>query len=52
MNKQELIEILRGENGLTKSVAKAVVNLSFNPKTGKKVKMKPKKLPFFKCGKH
>ncbi len=22
-----------------------------NPKTGKKVKIKPKKLPFFKCGK-
>ena len=21
-----------------------------NPKTGKKVKVKPKKLPFFKCG--
>jgi integration host factor subunit beta len=22
-----------------------------NPKTGKKVKIKPRKLPFFKCGK-
>jgi len=22
-----------------------------NPKTGEKVKIKPKKLPFFKCGK-
>ncbi len=22
-----------------------------NPKTGKKIKVKPKKLPFFKCGK-
>lgn len=30
MNKLELIEILRGENGLTKFVAKAVVNLFFN----------------------
>jgi integration host factor subunit beta len=23
----------------------------WNPKTGEKVKIKPKKLPFFKCGK-
>ena len=22
-----------------------------NPKTGKRIKVKPKKLPFFKCGK-
>ena len=83
MNKLNLIEALRNENGLSKTEAKAVVNTFFNeitnalangdraeirgfcsfyvkkyktytgrnPKTGEKTKIKPKKLPFFKCGK-
>ncbi len=83
MNKLNLIETLRNENGLSKTEAKAVVNMFFveignalvkgerveirglcsffikkykaytgmNPKTGEKTKIKPKKLPFFKCGK-
>ena len=83
MNKLELVEVLRKENGLNKSEAAAVVDLFFdqmtnalargnrveirglcsfyvkkyksyagrNPKTGEKVKVKPKKLPFFKVGK-
>lgn len=83
MNKQELIETLKTEAGLTKNEAAAVVSLFFdemaeamakgdrveirglcsfyvkkyksytgrNPKTGEKTKVKPKKLPFFKCGK-
>ncbi len=83
MNKQELIETLKIEAGLTKNEAAAVVELFFdemaeamakgdrieirglcsfyvkkyksytgrNPKTGEKTKVKPKKLPFFKCGK-
>jgi integration host factor subunit beta len=83
MNKLNLIETLRNENGLSKTEAKAVVNTFFdeitnalangdraeirgfcsfyvkkykaytgrNPKTGEKTKIKPKKLPFFKCGK-
>jgi integration host factor subunit beta len=83
MNKADLITALRNEADLTKSDAKAVVNLFFNeianalangdrveirglctfhvkqyksytgrnPKTGEKVKIKSKKLPFFKCGK-
>ena len=82
MNKLELVEALKKENGLNKSEATAVVDVFFeemasalakgnrveirglcsfyvkkykaysgrNPKTGKKVKVKPKKLPFFKCG--
>jgi len=83
MNKLDFIETLKNENGLSKTEAKAVVNIFFdeitstlanggraeirglcsfivkkykaytgrNPKTGKKNKIKPKKLPFFKCGK-
>ena len=83
MNKLELVEVLRQENGLNKSEATAIVALFFgemtralakgdrveirglcsffvkkyksyfgrNPKTGEAVKVKPKKLPFFKCGK-
>ena len=83
MNKLELVEVLRKENGLNKSEATTVVGMFFgemasaltkgdrveirglcsfyvkeyksylgrNPKTGEKVKIKPKKLPFFKCGK-
>jgi len=83
MNKLDLIEALKNENGLSKIEAKAVVNMFFdeitnalakggraeirgfcsfyvknykayigrNPKTGENIKIKPKKLPFFKCGK-
>ena len=83
MNKQDLIIALRDEIDLTKSEAKAVVELFFNemsnalvtgdrveirglcsffvkqhkaytgrnPKTGESIHVKPKKLPFFKCGK-
>jgi integration host factor subunit beta len=83
MNKLELIEALREENGLKKPQAAAIVDMFFdemsnalakgdrveirglcsfyvkqykaysgrNPKTGEKVKIAPKKLPFFKCGK-
>ena len=83
MNKIELIQVLKGANGLSKSEAEEVVNLFFNeisgalekgervefrgfcsifvkeyseyigrnPKTGELVKIPPKKLPFFKCGK-
>ena len=83
MNKLELAEKLKEEAGLTKTEAKAVVDLFFdemsmalssggrveirglcsfyvknyrsytgrNPKTGQKVSIAPKKLPFFKCGK-
>ena len=83
MNKLDLIEALKNENGLSKIEAKTVVNMFFdditnalanadraeirgfcssyvkkykayigrNPKTGEKAKIKPKKLPFFKCGK-
>ncbi len=82
MNKLELMNALKEENGLNKSEAVAVVDVFFdemtnalakgdrveirglcsfyvkkyksytgrNPKTGEKVKVKPKKLPFFKCG--
>jgi integration host factor subunit beta len=82
MNKLELMDALKEENGLNKSEAVAVVDVFFdemtnalakgdrveirglcsfyvkkyksytgrNPKTGEKVKVKPKKLPFFKCG--
>jgi integration host factor subunit beta len=83
MNKLELIQALKENNGLSKSEAAKIVNLFFNemadtlaegdrveirglcsffvkeyksyqgrnPLTGEKVKIKPKKLPFFKCGK-
>jgi len=83
MNKLDLIETVKNENELSKTEAKAVVDIFFNeitnalakgdrveirglcsfivkkykaytgrnPKTGKKTKIKPKKLPFFKCGK-
>ncbi len=83
MNKLDLIVALKNETDLTKSEAKAVVNLFFNemanalakgdrveirglcsfyvkkykayagrnPKTGEPVKIKRKKLPYFKCGK-
>jgi integration host factor subunit beta len=79
MNKIELIQALKGSNGLSKPQAEQVVNLFFNemanalakgdrveirgfcsffvkeyksytgrnPKTGQKVKIAPKKLPFF-----
>jgi integration host factor subunit beta len=83
MNKHDLILTLKNETRLTKSEAKAVVNLFFNemskalangdrvevrglctfyvkkykayigrnPKTGEKVDIQQKKLPFFKQGK-
>jgi len=83
MNKLELIQALKENNGLSKSEAAKIVNLFFNamagtlakggrveirglcsfyvkkykaytgrnPKTGEPAKVKPKKLPFFKCGK-
>jgi len=83
MNKLNLIETLKKEAGLSKSEAKAAVNVFFdeisnalakgnrveirglcsffikkyksypgrNPKTGENVKIRPKKLPFFKPGK-
>lgn len=83
MNKLELAEKLKEEAGLTKTEAKALVDLFFdemadalakddrveirglcsfyvknyrpytgrNPKTGDRVSIAPKKLPFFKCGK-
>ena len=83
MNKLELIDTLKMENGLSKNEAAAMVNVFFdkmsaalangnrveirglcsiyikkykaytgrNPKTGENVKIKAKKLPFFKCGK-
>ena len=83
MNKQELIDRLAKEQGLSKAEAKKVVDIIFqsitntlsngdrveirgfgsfavkhykayegrNPKTGEAVKVKRKKLPFFKVGK-
>jgi integration host factor subunit beta len=83
MNRLELVEALREENGLTKSEATAIVDMFFdemsnalakddrveirglfsfyskkykeyigrNPKTGETIVVKPKKLPYFKCGK-
>ena len=83
MNKHELIEALKDENGLSKTEARTVVDMFFdamsdaladgsrveirglcsffvkdyksytgrNPKTGDKVTIKPKRLPFFKSGK-
>ena len=37
--------------GLCSFFVKKYKGYGRNPKTGKKVKVKPKKLPFFKCGK-
>ena len=83
MNKLDLIETLKDENGLSRKEAIAIVKLFFNeitdalangdraeirgfcsfyvkqykaylgrkPKTGEDTEVKPKKLPFFKCGK-
>ena len=83
MNKADLIETLKNDNGFTRDQADGVVNLFFdsltnalkrgerieirgfgsfyvkhyrpyvgrNPRTGKAVKVKSKKLPFFRCGK-
>ena len=83
MNKLELVETVKKQEGLTKAVAAKVVEIFFcemtealarddrveirglcsffvkkyksydgrNPKTGEIVKIKPKKLPFFKAGK-
>ena len=83
MNRQDLIDLLAKEQGLSKAEAKKVVDIIFqsmtdtlasgdrveirglgsfvvrkyrayagrNPKTGEAVKVKRKKLPFFKAGK-
>ncbi len=83
MTKSELIEVLSGRTGLSKTKAEEVVNVAFaamssalaagnrveirgfgsfkvkeyegytgrNPKTGELIKVRSKKLPFFKCGK-
>jgi integration host factor subunit beta len=82
MTKQELINALKEETGITRNEALEVVQLFFdemstaltgggrveirglcsfyvkkykgytgrNPRSGKKVKVKQKKLPYFKCG--
>jgi len=63
MNKLELISALKTEANISKAEAAKVVQIFFdnmadamaytgrNPKTGAKVTIKPKKLPFFKSGK-
>ena len=62
MNKLELVQALKDSNGLSKPEAEKRGLCSFfvkeyksyigrNPKTGEKVKIAPKKLPFFKAGK-
>jgi len=83
MNKADLTEALKEENGLTKTEATVIVDIFFknmvdalarderveirglcsfyvksykgymgrNPKTGSKVRVAPKRLPYFKCGK-
>mgnify|MGYP001108572005 CR=1 FL=1 len=82
MNKADLVEALRRDQGLTRDTAEEIVNLFFkemtdaltrgerveirglwslyvrqyegyrgrNPRTGEYVEVKPKRLPFFKCG--
>jgi integration host factor subunit beta len=83
MNKADLVNALKNENGFTRQQAEKIVDIFFNtmadalengerveirgfgsifvkdyksytgrnPKTGEPVKVKPKKLPFFRCGK-
>ncbi len=67
MNKLELISALKTEANISKAEAARVVQIFFdhmaeavkeyksytgrNPKTGEKVNIRPKKLPFFKSGK-
>lgn len=83
MNKADLVNALKNDNGFTRQQAEKIVDIFFNtmadalasgerveirgfgsifvkdyksytgrnPKTGEPVKVKPKKLPFFRCGK-
>jgi integration host factor subunit beta len=83
MNKADLVNELKNQNGFTRQQAENVVDIFFNtmadalakgerveirglgsifvkeyksytgrnPKSGEPVKVKPKKLPFFRCGK-
>jgi integration host factor subunit beta len=83
MNKADLVNALKNENGFTRQQAEKIVDIFFNtmadalsngerveirgfgsifvkdyksytgrnPKTGLPVKVKPKRLPFFRCGK-
>ncbi len=83
MNKADLVNALKNQNGFTRQQAEKVVDIFFdtmsaalasgerveirgfgsifvkdykpyvgrNPKTGHPVQVKPKKLPFFRCGK-
>jgi integration host factor subunit beta len=83
MNKADLVNALKNENGFTRQQAEKIVDIFFNtmadalangerveirgfgsifvkdyksytgrnPKTGEPVSVKPKKLPFFRCGK-
>ena len=83
MNKADLVNSLKNENGFTRQQAERIVDIFFNtmadalssgerveirgfgsifvknyksytgrnPKTGEPVKVKPKRLPFFRCGK-
>ena len=56
MNKLELIQALKDATDLSKSEAAVVVDIFFNEMAkelakGGRVKIKPKKLPFFKPGK-
>jgi integration host factor subunit beta len=83
MNKADLVNALKNENGFTRQQAEKIVDIFFNtmadalaggerveirgfgsifvkdyksytgrnPKTGEPVEVKPKKLPFFRCGK-
>ena len=83
MNKADLVNALKNQNGFTRHQAETIVDIFFgtmadalskgerveirgfgsifikqyksyigrNPKTGEPVKVEPKKLPFFRCGK-
>ncbi|MGD9369765.1 MAG: HU family DNA-binding protein [Desulfobacteraceae bacterium] len=83
MNKADLVNALKNQNGFTRQQAEKIVDIFFNtmsealskgerveirgfgsifvkdykpytgrnPKTGEPVLVKPKKLPFFRCGK-
>jgi nucleoid DNA-binding protein len=51
MNKSGLIEALSKDTDLPSGKAEYDGYTGRNPKTGKLTEVKPKKLPFFKCGK-
>jgi integration host factor subunit beta len=83
MNKADLVNALKNENGFTRQQAERIVDIFFNtmadalakgerveirgfgsifvkgyksytgrnPKTGEPVRVEPKRLPFFRCGK-